>query len=209
MMGAARLRVATLDTRETIVTALAFASVGLAGVAAMARWAGGGTVWLATGLAAIVLCAVMLVFVDEPDVPDDTGAGDVSDLSFDDFERLVADVERAAGRPAQADASDDPFEQLVRDALDELPDFVLARLGDNVAVSVSDDGAGRGYYGLYVGSTVACGAYPHTIVIYRDTLVRDFGHDPAALRHQVALTVRHEVAHHLGAGERHVAELGL
>jgi predicted Zn-dependent protease with MMP-like domain len=47
------------------------------------------------------------------------------------------------------------------------------------------------------------------IVIYRDTLVRDFGHDPAELRRQVTRTVQHELAHHLGWGERGVRGLGL
>jgi Zincin-like metallopeptidase len=55
-------------------------------------------------------------------------------------------------------------------------------------------------YGLYLGTTtageVAGGA---RIVIFRDTLTRDF-RDPAELERQVARTLRHEVAHHLGAG---------
>ena len=47
------------------------------------------------------------------------------------------------------------------------------------------------------------------ILICRDTLVRDFGDDPDELRRQVVTAVRHELAHHLGARERRVAELGL
>ena len=50
--------------------------------------------------------------------------------------------------------------------------------------------------------------HPDRIVIYRDTLERDFGHDPELLRAQVERTLRHEVAHHLGWGERGVRELG-
>ena len=38
---------------------------------------------------------------------------------------------------------------------------------------------------------------------------RDFGDDPAELRAQVTRTVRHELAHHLGADELGVRELGL
>ena len=38
---------------------------------------------------------------------------------------------------------------------------------------------------------------------------RDFGHDPDELRAQVLRTVRHELAHHLGADELGVRELGL
>jgi len=50
---------------------------------------------------------------------------------------------------------------------------------------------------------------PDRIVIYRDTLLRDFGHDPDALRDQVVRTVRHELAHHLGWDELGVRGLGL
>jgi predicted Zn-dependent protease with MMP-like domain len=53
-------------------------------------------------------------------------------------------------------------------------------------------------------------AYSTRIFIFRDTLVEDYGHDPDALRKEVARTVRHELAHHLGeTRERRIAELGL
>jgi hypothetical protein len=42
-----------------------------------------------------------------------------------------------------------------------------------------------------------------------DTLRRDFGHDPALLRQQVVVTVRHELAHHIGFDELGVQGLGL
>jgi predicted Zn-dependent protease with MMP-like domain len=51
--------------------------------------------------------------------------------------------------------------------------------------------------------------YPDHIVVYRDTLERDFGHDPDLLRAQVVRTVRHELAHHIGWDERGVRDLGL
>jgi predicted amidophosphoribosyltransferase len=43
----------------------------------------------------------------------------------------------------------------------------------------------------------------------RDTLLRDFGHDPARLAAEVERTLRHEIAHHLGYREGGVAGLGL
>jgi len=46
-------------------------------------------------------------------------------------------------------------------------------------------------------------------VIYRDTLERDFGHDPQLLAAQVEQTLRHELAHHLGWDEGGVGGLGL
>jgi len=106
-------------------------------------------------------------------------------------------------------ARDGSFESLVRVALDDLPDFVQVELADNVAVVVSDEGHAYGAYGLYVGGTVAYPDHNHLIYIFRDTLVRDFGADPAELRRQVTITVRHEIAHHLGGDERHVQGLGL
>ena len=62
---------------------------------------------------------------------------------------------------------------------------------------------GREYraYGHYIGDTVARDDHPDRIIIYRDTLERDFGHDPDLLRAQVTRTVRHELAHHLGWNE--------
>jgi predicted Zn-dependent protease with MMP-like domain len=103
----------------------------------------------------------------------------------------------------------DDFEELVRDALDDLPDILRAALERNVAVIISDHGRRHRAYGLYMGDTVARDTTSDRIVIFRDTLLRDFGHDPDELRAQVLRTVRHELAHHLGADELGVRELGL
>jgi predicted Zn-dependent protease with MMP-like domain len=46
-------------------------------------------------------------------------------------------------------------------------------------------------------------------VIYRDTLERDFGHDPELLGREVEKTLRHELGHHLGYREGGVRGLGL
>ena len=64
-------------------------------------------------------------------------------------------------------------------------------------------------YGLYEGDTIAHDYFHDRILIFEDTLTRDFGHDPDLLRAQVSRTVRHELAHHLGWGERGVRGLGL
>jgi len=96
----------------------------------------------------------------------------------------------------------------VREALDDLPDLLIKAL-DRVPVVVSDKGRKAGAYGLYQGDTIARDNYHDRIIIFRDTLLRDFGHDPDLLRDQVTRTVRHELAHHLGADELGVRELGL
>ena len=97
-------------------------------------------------------------------------------------------------------------EQLVGDALDRLPDWLLDVLAD-VPVLVLD--GGRHAYGLYHGDGAARDHALDQIVVYRNTLLRDFGHDPALLAAEVERTLRHEIAHHLGYREGGVAGLGL
>jgi predicted Zn-dependent protease with MMP-like domain len=104
--------------------------------------------------------------------------------------------------------NDEDFEELVRDALDDLPDLLRNALA-HVAVVISDGGRARGAYGLYQGGTVAREDVHDRIVIFRDTLRRDFGGDPELLREQVTRTVRHELAHHVGFDELGVSRLDL
>jgi predicted Zn-dependent protease with MMP-like domain len=138
-----------------------------------------------------------------------------------EFERVVERAERLAreGTYAEPDESEfmdlDPyddhdFEELVRDALDDLPDLLRPLIENhNVAVVISDGGRRRRAYGLYHGDGATRDEVPDRIVIYRDTLRRDFGHDPELLRRQVTITVRHELAHHIGFDELGVRGLGL
>jgi predicted Zn-dependent protease with MMP-like domain len=100
------------------------------------------------------------------------------------------------------------FEALVADAIDALPEE-FQRVLEKVAVVVSDRGAEASAYGHYFGDGVARERYEDRIVIYRDTLERDFGHDRELLARQVERTLRHELAHHLGWNERGVGGLGL
>ena len=102
----------------------------------------------------------------------------------------------------------DAFESLVAGAIDRLPDEFQAVLA-KVAVIVSDFGADVHAYGQYFGDGVAHERYEDRIVIYRDTLERDFGHDRELLARQVERTLRHELAHHLGWDEKGVGGLGL
>ena len=79
----------------------------------------------------------------------------------------------------------------------------------NVAVVVSDLGTEHHAYGQYTATASRREGYEDRIVIYRDTLERDFGHDRELLARQVERTLRHELAHHLGWDERGVGGLGL
>lgn len=141
--------------------------------------------------------------------------------SEEDFERVVVQAERLAamGTAAEPDETefmdldpydDDDFEELVADALDDLPDLLKPLITNhNVAVVISDGGRRRGAYGLYQGDGAARDDHPDRIVIFRDTLRRDFGADPDRLRDEVTRTVRHELAHHVGFDELGVRDLGL
>jgi predicted Zn-dependent protease with MMP-like domain len=128
--------------------------------------------------------------------------------------RMAGDERLGGGRMAgdEDDLDDDDDEQefraLVRGAIDDLP-LEFHRVLEHVAIVVTDGGRERHAYGLYQGDTVARDYFSDRIFIFRDTLTRDFGHDPELLRAQVTRTVRHELAHHLGWGETGVRGLGL
>jgi predicted Zn-dependent protease with MMP-like domain len=125
----------------------------------------------------------------------------------EEFERLVRRSEELAREPELRAQSGD-FDLLVAEAIDRLPpDF--QRLLDQTPVVISHLGRENRAYGHYFGDTVARDDYPDRIVLYQDTLERDFGHDPDLLRAQVERTLRHELAHHLGWHEQGVRDLGL
>ncbi|MGI8945185.1 MAG: metallopeptidase family protein [Thermoleophilaceae bacterium] len=124
-----------------------------------------------------------------------------------EFELIVRRSEALARMPPP-DGPPSDFDVLVVDAIDRLPSE-FQRLLQATPVLVSHRGREHRAYGHYIGDTVARDGYPDRIVIYQDTLERDFGHDRELLGAQVERTLRHEVAHHLGWGERGVRELGL
>ena len=128
-------------------------------------------------------------------------------MSEQEFDRLVMRSEELAQQPARAEEATE-FELLVADAIDRLsPEF--RELLEDTAVIVSKRGASEGAYGQYFGGNYTRGDYEHRIVLFQDTLERDFGWDRDLLRTQVERTLRHELAHHLGWGEAGVRGLGL
>jgi predicted Zn-dependent protease with MMP-like domain len=164
--------------------------------------------------------------------PDDSDGDDrISDLDERGFETLEDTVDRLAAqgqRKAEPNPqpqtgpvrSEEQFEAAVRMAIDGLPDEVQQKL-DDIVITVSDEGHKEHAYGMYIPGTGRDDGYrwwffgigrrvsPTQIVIYRDTLLRDYGSDPARLRAQITQTVRHEVGHALGFGEADVRRLGL
>ncbi len=130
-----------------------------------------------------------------------------NEMSEEEFRRIAERSEALAVLPdTERKASE--FEEYVRLAIDALPEEP-AEVLDDVPIVISTRGHEFHAYGHYVGDTVAGDDLHDRIVIYQDTLERDFGHDPELLRAQVAQTVRHEVAHHLGWDEDGVRGLGL
>jgi len=129
------------------------------------------------------------------------------EMSEPEFRKLVDRSEMLAALPPP-DNPPSEFDELVIEALDDLPED-FQRLLETTPVVVSNRGGEVGAYGHYIGGTVARDAFADRIVIYQDTLTRDFGHDPDLLRAQVERTVRHEIAHHLGWDEPGVRGLGL
>jgi predicted Zn-dependent protease with MMP-like domain len=214
------------STNQRIALAVAIAmSVGLSVIAlAAGGFSNDGLLRLLEGIAvfgvgaAIVGGAAVLVMLRMAGWKDPE-----SELAFD---ALVERTERLAAEDSWGDSDEyeygahdddedlfdphdeDDFKVLVRAAMDELP-LEFHRALEHVAVVVSDGGRRRHAYGLYEGDTVARDHFHDRIVIFRDTLLRDFGHDPELLKSQVVRVVRHELAHHLGWDEPGVRGLGL
>jgi len=158
----------------------------------------------AGGLLTIIAAAVVFVLV--------VGWATVAMMGSDgpseeEFERLIRRSEELAASPQLA-AEAGEFDLLVADAIDRLPDEFRALL-EETPVVVSQRGWEFRAYGHYYGGNYTRGDYEHRIVLYQDTLERDFGWDPELLRAQVERTLRHELAHHIGWNEPGVRELGL
>jgi predicted Zn-dependent protease with MMP-like domain len=119
-------------------------------------------------------------------------------------------------------ASEEEFERMVADALDEIP----PALGDemeNVAVVVeewpsrrqlSGIGPGGTLLGLYEGVPITrrgpmsySGVAPDRITIFRGPLTR-LARDDADLARRVRVTVLHEVGHYFGMSDDRLREMG-
>jgi len=113
------------------------------------------------------------------------------------------------------DVPADRFEELVADALDEIPDE-LAQLVDNVVVVVEEGPADGSLLGRYDGVplTERDGWYgtgdlvmPDRVTIFRRPICA-MADDEAEVVRQVGITVVHEIAHHFGIDDDRLEELG-
>jgi predicted Zn-dependent protease with MMP-like domain len=203
--------------RRVWVAAVVALSLGLAVVVIGTGFSTDSAVKLVEEVAVVLLAAI--VFAAAVAMLAVRLAGWRNPESESDFERLVLRSEHLAreGLAADPDENDflelDPlddrdFAELVREALDELPDLLRNTLR-HTPVVISDKGRRRGAYGLYEGGGATRDDTHSRIIIFRDTLRRDFGHDPELLRAEVTRTVRHELAHHVGFDELGVSRLDL
>ena len=116
-----------------------------------------------------------------------------------------------------------PFEELVADALDAIPEPFASAL-DEVAIVIADEPSDEQrreneiepddtLYGLYEGVPrtewgADWAAMPNRITLFRLPLEADFA-DPDDLADEVWVTVIHELAHHLGIDDDRLEALGI
>jgi predicted Zn-dependent protease with MMP-like domain len=111
------------------------------------------------------------------------------------------------------DMSRERFEELVGEALDEVPVELLSMM-NNVVVLVEDDSPdGSDLLGLYEGTALTdrgwdyAGVLPDRITIYRRPTLRVCESETDVID-EVAITVVHEIAHHFGIDDHRLHELG-
>jgi predicted Zn-dependent protease with MMP-like domain len=105
------------------------------------------------------------------------------------------------------------FDELVAEAMDSLPKWVLDRL-ENVEILVEKRPPRQepNLLGLYHGIPLTkrdggyAGVLPDTITLYRSTIERA-AHDEDHLRSIIAHTVEHEVAHFFGISDDRLRDI--
>jgi predicted Zn-dependent protease with MMP-like domain len=106
------------------------------------------------------------------------------------------------------------FEELVAEALDEVPTELLGMM-NNVVVLVEDEPPPEEpeLLGVYEGHALTergwdyAGVLPDRITIYRQPILRICDTDVDVID-EVAITVVHEIAHHFGIDDHRLHELG-
>ncbi|WP_192579937.1 metallopeptidase family protein [Micromonospora sp. AMSO31t] len=105
------------------------------------------------------------------------------------------------------------FEDLVGEALDEVPEELLG-LMSNVVILVEDDPPpGEDLLGLYEGHALTergwdyAGVLPDRILIFRNPILAICDTEDDVVE-EVAVTVVHEIAHHFGIDDERLHALG-
>jgi predicted Zn-dependent protease with MMP-like domain len=143
----------------------------------------------------------------------DTVKGEVRDVIQDDEGTEEIPVQDEIDAEAIPELS--PFEQLVREALDSIPEEFQHKMNNLVVIVEDEPGTevltgsnveeGSLLLGLYSGVPLnALGSnqqmLPERITIYQHNIEKISHNDPDLIRERVRQTVLHEVAHHFGIG---------
>lgn len=122
------------------------------------------------------------------------------------------------------DISDQEFEDLIGQALDELPEKYVSRLLKHVAVTWEYEPTpeqrhklqlrhNQTLFGLYEGVPLTqryiggSPLLPDKITIFKHPIVA-YSHDMASLKEQIKKTVWHEMSHYFGLDHKRIHELG-
>jgi len=116
--------------------------------------------------------------------------------------------------PVPVDMTRERFEELVGEALDEVP-MELLNVMSNVVILVEDEppDGNDDLLGLYEGHALTergrnyAGVLPDRITIYRLPTLQACDTE-ADVVDEVAITVVHEIAHHFGIDDHRLHELG-
>ena len=130
------------------------------------------------------------------------------------FVVTVAAPARTGENPGVLDISAAEFEELVSEALDQVPPELTA-LMDNVAIFVEEEPSGSDHdlLGVYEGIPLTerdgmyAGVLPDRIVVFRGPTLR-MCRSPEEVVEEVHVTVVHEIAHHFGIDDARLHELG-
>jgi predicted Zn-dependent protease with MMP-like domain len=122
------------------------------------------------------------------------------------------------------DISDKEFEDLIGQALDELPEKYVSRLLKDVVVTWEYEPSpeqrvtlklrhGDSLFGLYEGVPLTQRfisgprIIPDKITIFKQPIV-SYTHDMVSLKEQIKKTVWHEMSHYFGLDHKRIHELG-
>ena len=122
------------------------------------------------------------------------------------------------------DISDQQFQDMIGQALDELPEKYVSRLLQHVVVTWEHQPSpeqrhqlqlrsNQMLFGLYEGVPLTqryvggTPVLPDKITIFKQPML-DYCHDMTSLKEQIKKTVWHEMAHYFGLDHKRIHELG-
>jgi predicted Zn-dependent protease with MMP-like domain len=128
-------------------------------------------------------------------------------------DRGAAGLRRGRIDPVPVEMSRERFEELVGEALDEVPEELLGLMNNVVILVEENSPPGERLLGLYEGHALTdrgwdySGVLPDRITIYRRPILSICDTDDDVVE-EVAVTVVHEIAHHFGIDDHRLHELG-